>query len=122
MLLHACIFLNTYSECFSFAVYLRVCGKLRERIRSAICPVLAICFFYLGTSASLLAKELDFEVHNYRSCLFADSTKRIYRTCRDAYFRFCTFMGYSPLPASSPIICQYASFLARTMRFSSINN
>ena len=38
------------------------------------------------------------------------------------HFRFYAFMGHSPLPAGSSIICQYAAFLARTMHFSSINN
>ena len=31
-------------------------------------------------------------------------------------------MGYSPFPATSDIICQYAAFLARTLKVSSIRN
>ena len=43
----------------------------------------------------------------------AESTKQTYTTHQNAYLRFCTFMGYPPLPASSQHICQYAAFLAR---------
>ena len=32
------------------------------------------------------------------------------------------FMDVSPIPASSHIICQYVAFLARSLKFTSINS
>ena len=54
--------------------------------------------------------------------LFSENTKKAYRTHRDSFLRFCLHMGYSPFPATSDIICQYAAFLARTLKVSSIRN
>ena len=58
----------------------------------------------------------------FRLRTFAESTKQSYRTHRDTYLRFCIFIDISPIPASSHTICQYAAFLAGSLKFSSINN
>ena len=69
---------------------------------------------------ALLARELTEEVCKYRNQAFADSTKRTYRTHRDAYLRFCAIMKLPSVPASSHTICQYAAFLARSLSYSSV--
>ena len=79
-----------------------------------------LCSSPLGTCAQALGSELDAEVYAYRSSLFAESTKQTYTTHRNTYLRFCAFMGYPPLPATSRSICQYAAFLARSLNSYSI--
>ena len=56
----------------------------------------------------------------FSSLVYSKNTKRAYKTHRDSYLRFCAFMGYSPVPASSLTLCRYATFLARTLKFNSI--
>ena len=51
---------------------------------------------------------------------FAESTQRTYQSHRQAYLAFCSYMGYSPVPASTGILCRYAAVLARTHKYSSI--
>lgn len=78
-------------------------------------------FSFPGSGCSgLLARELTEEVSKYRNQAFADSTKRTYRTHRDAYLRFCAIMKLPSVPASSHTICQYAAFLARSLSYSSV--
>ena len=67
-----------------------------------------------------MAKELLAEVYHYRFHTFAVNTKATYRTHRTSYLRFCSRMGYPPLPAQSAHLCQYAAFLARSLKPSSI--
>ena len=55
----------------------------------------------------------------FSSLVYSKNTKRAYKTHRDAYLRFCAFMGYSPVPASSLTLCRYATYLARTLKFNS---
>ena len=78
-------------------------------------------FSLLGTTlASVLSQELKAETFYYHSSTFAESTKATYKSHRDSYLRFCTFMGYNPIPASTFVISQYASFFARSFKFSSV--
>lgn len=69
-----------------------------------------------------MAKQLQEEIYFYRSHTFATNTKSTYRTHRKSYFRFCLRMGYPAVPATTEHICQYAAFLARTLKPSSITN
>ena len=73
-------------------------------------------------AASELAQELQSEVYHYRSRVFAESTKGTYRTYREAYFRFCELIDCAPIPATTYLICQYAAYLARTHKATSIRN
>ena len=55
-------------------------------------------------------------------CYFQRIFKKASHTHRDSFLHFCLHMGYSPFPATSDIICQYATFLVRTLKVSSIRN
>ena len=57
---------------------------------------------------------------SYRAQLFADSTKITYEKHRDTYLRFCYYMGYPPAPVDQSHLLQYAAFLARSLKPSSI--
>ena len=52
--------------------------------------------------------------------LFAETTKRTYRTQMSSYLAFCHYMGYRAVPAAPDTIYRYAAMLARTFKFSSI--
>ena len=69
-----------------------------------------------------MANQLEDEISLYRSHTFSTNTKTTYRTHHNSYFRFCLRMGYPPIPAQSSHICQYAAFLARSLKPSSIPN
>ena len=76
----------------------------------------------VGMGSQHLIKELGEEIYFYRSHTFAEATKGTYHTYHKAYFQFCEFMEFNPLPATTVIICQYAAFLARSLKLSSIRN
>ncbi|XP_078360978.1 uncharacterized protein LOC144645323 [Oculina patagonica] len=67
-----------------------------------------------------LAKQLEEEIFHFRSHTFSTNTKATYRTHRNSYLRFCQRMGYPPVPAQPEHICQYAAFLARSLKPASI--
>ena len=69
-----------------------------------------------------MAKQLEDEIFFYRSHTFSSNTKVTYRTHRNSYFLFFQRMGYPPFPAQPAHICQYAAFLARSLKPSSIPN
>ena len=75
-------------------------------------------FLLLGLAQ--VYRELAEEVVFYRYQTFATNTKRTYRTHRNSYLRFCSYMNLPSVPASSQTICLYAAFLARSLKFSSI--
>ena len=85
-----------------------------------ICDINLLSFFSVGTGAEELIYQSDKEVFMYRAHTFADGTKSTYRTYRDSYFQFCQFTGYPPVPATTSVICQYAAFLARSLKATSI--
>lgn len=67
-----------------------------------------------------LASQLNNEIQQFRSHLFAESTKATYKTHRNTYLRFCHYMGYTPVPVHPAHLLQYAAFLARSLKPSSI--
>ena len=69
-----------------------------------------------------MARQLEDEIFLYRSHTFSTNTKATYRTHQKSYLKFCQHMGYPPIPAQPAHICQYAAFLARTLKASSIQN
>ena len=87
----------------------------------AICLMPVLYFSLLvATLASMPSQELKAETFYYHASTFAESTKATYKSHRDSYLRFFIFMGYNPIPASTFVISQYASFLARSFKFSSV--
>ena len=84
-------------------------------------PYASAFFSLLGTTlASVLSQEFKAETFYYHASTFADSTKATYKSHKDSYLRFCIFMGYNPIPVSTFVTSQYASFLARSFKFSSV--
>ena len=69
---------------------------------------------------NVLQAVLDREITNYLCQTYAGCTQRVYKTQRDTYLSFCGYMGYSPVPASTPVICRYAAMLARTLKYSTV--
>ncbi|KAK3718287.1 hypothetical protein QZH41_010094, partial [Actinostola sp. cb2023] len=69
-----------------------------------------------------LAKQLETEISEYRTHLFAESTKSTYKTHRNTFLNFCTHMGYQPVPLQHSHLLQYAAFLARILKPSSIRS
>ena len=68
-----------------------------------------------------LASQLNHEIQEYHSQLFAESTKATYKTHRNTYLRFCRYMGYTPVPIH-PTHLQHAAFLARSLKLASISS
>ena len=62
------------------------------------------------------------EVHSYRAELFAESTKATYKSHRNTYLRFCAYMGYPPVPVQPDHLLQYAAFLARSLKATSVRS
>lgn len=83
--------------------------------------IVALSFFPDSRDAEL-AKALEDEIYHYRFHTFAANTKASYSTHRTSYLRFCSRMGYPPFPAQSAHPCQYAAFLARSLKPLSIPN
>ncbi len=67
-----------------------------------------------------LTAQLDTEVAKYRSAALASSSKAAYRTHLRAYFQFCDLLGCPPVPISTLNTCRFAAFLARRLKFTSI--
>ena len=47
---------------------------------------------------------------------YASSTQKVYRTQKESYLAFCSVMGYTPVPASTPVLCRFAIILSRTLK------
>jgi hypothetical protein len=71
-------------------------------------------------TASDLELALDGEVKKFKSSTFAVSTQRAYRTHRDSYLAFCKYMGYTPVPATSEVLCRYVALRARSLKCLSV--
>lgn len=56
----------------------------------------------------------------FRSAAFSVNTKKTYASHLKSYLNFCDSIDVKPVPASSDTIAQYAAFLARTHRPSSV--
>lgn len=53
---------------------------------------------------------------------YAKSTQQAYRTHLRQYLRFCIFFNLTPVPASQTTLIAYITYLARTLKPSSIGN
>ena len=65
-------------------------------------------------------RELDDLVAYYKGNSFALNTKRAYQVHRKTYIAFCNGAGVNPVPANTLLLCRYAAFLAKRLKFSSI--
>ena len=110
------------SSCFALAITF-LNGIIIFVCRTACCC--CICFIpvtFIGTLAALVPKELELEVFNFRLNIFSESTKKTYKVHIDTtYTRFCLFMCFPSVPATSFRIALYAAFIARTHKASSIS-
>lgn len=66
--------------------------------------------------------DLYVEAQSYIGKTFAESTKASYRAHLRAYLRFCIYFRLPPIPASQRTIMCYITFLARTLKPSSITS
>ena len=69
---------------------------------------------------SYLEASIDQDVLNYLKKTYAPSAQLTYHTHRDTHLRFCSTMGYNPVPATTTVLCHYASFLSRTLKYTSV--
>ena len=88
----------------------------------SIWPYAVAISFFPGCKDPQLAQQLQQEICQYHFHTFAEGTKASYRTHRTSYLWFCERMGYPPLPAQSSHFCQYAAFLACSLKVTSIPN
>jgi integrase len=56
----------------------------------------------------------------YRRATFAESTRKTYITHLKSYVSFCQVMKYNPVPISLLALCRYAAFLARRLKYTSL--
>ena len=115
ILVHTCLKLLMFFA-MPFPLKLFICNYLL-----AICLMPVLYFSLPGTTlASMFSQELKEETFYYRASTFAESTKATCKSHRDSYLRFCIFIGYTSIPATTFLISQYASFWARSFKFSSV--
>jgi len=89
---------------------------------SHVCSYKPFIFIFPDSRDPLLATQLTAEVHNFRTHVFAESTKTTYSTHRNTYLRFCDRMGYCPVPVQTSHLLQYAAYLARSLKPTSIRS
>ena len=68
----------------------------------------------------ILPDELEEQVKFYQANAFSFNTKRSYSVHRRSYISFCNRLGVAPVPATSKLICLYAAFLAKRLKYSSV--
>ena len=56
----------------------------------------------------------------YRCQAFAQGTKKTYQSHLRSYLAFCNEMNILPVPATDQVVAQYAAYLARRLKSSSI--
>lgn len=78
--------------------------------------------FFPGARNQWLALQLPPEVLEFCSHLFAESTKKTYKTHRDTFLCFCKYMGYSPGAIQTDHLLQYVAFLARGLKASLVRS
>ena len=89
---------------------------------SALWPCAVAISFFPGSKDPQLAQQLQEEIYQYLFHTSAEGTKASYHIHRTSYLQFCEHMGYPPLPAQSSHFCQYAAFLAHSLKATSIPN
>ena len=56
----------------------------------------------------------------YQAEVFSANTKKTYTTHMNAYLNFCAKFGFTPVPASTDMLCKYVVMLTKTLKYSSI--
>ena len=56
----------------------------------------------------------------YRAAAYSENTKKTYRAQLNAYYKFCEEMQICPVPVNDSIVTEYAAYLARRLRPSSV--
>ena len=79
-----------------------------------------LCSFFPGSKDPQLAQQLQEQIYQYHFHTSAEGTKASYHTHRTSYLWFCEHIGYPSLPAQSSHFCQYAAFLACTLKATSV--
>jgi hypothetical protein len=64
--------------------------------------------------------SLRSEASGFRNAVFAQSTKKTYKSQVSCYIKFCLNFGLTPVPASQEMLVTYCSYLARSLSASSI--
>jgi hypothetical protein len=64
--------------------------------------------------------SLKAETAGFKLSAYSVNTKKSYKSQLYAYIRFCLRFGLVAVPASESTLCDYSSFLARTLKSSSI--
>ena len=64
--------------------------------------------------------ELDGQVEFYKSLCFSENTKKAYSVHKRTYLAFCKTIGVAPVPADTKLLCRYAVFLSRKLKYTSI--
>ena len=70
--------------------------------------------------APLDVASLQQEVRFYRTHCWSSSTTRAYDTHRRSYVSFCNRLNVAPVPADTTLLCMYAAYLARRLKYQSI--
>lgn len=64
--------------------------------------------------------ELDGQVAFYKGQALSVNTRKTYSAQWKSYIAFFDLLGTQPLPASPLLLCRYAAYLARRLKYSSI--
>ena len=64
--------------------------------------------------------ELDRQVDHFKSISFSLNTKKAYAVHKRAYIAFCNLLRVPPVPADTQLLCRYAVYLSRHLKFNSI--
>lgn len=65
-------------------------------------------------------KDLDKQVAFFQGQALSANTRRTYSTQLRSFLAFCKDIGEPPLPASPLLLCRYAAFLTRRLKYASI--
>lgn len=66
------------------------------------------------------ARELDKQVAFFQGQALSVNTRKTYSTQLKSYLAFCRHLGESPLPASPLLLCRYAAYLTKRLKYSSL--
>ena len=118
--------LHEPSKCVAFYHHLQQVQPCQPPDSTPLTQHMSLCScnfpFFPGSKDPQLAQQLQQEIYQYCFDTFAEGTKASYRIHGTSYLRFCEHMGYPHLPAHSSHLCQSATFLAHSLKATSIPN
>jgi len=79
-----------------------------------------LSFLISDVDIAELEDQLDQEVADYRSNVFAKSTQKTYDSHRKSYINFCLKMGYPAVPVSQLNLQRYIAYIARRLKPQSV--